>query len=53
MDPRKFVAPGNVVFVTLNYRLGAMGFLALPSLSSEDPDPAGNYGMLDQQAALR
>lgn len=53
VDPRKFVVPGNVVFVTLNYRLGAMGFLALPSLSSEDPDAAGNYGMLDQQAALR
>jgi para-nitrobenzyl esterase len=52
-DPRKFVTQGNVVFVTFNYRLGAMGFLAVPSLSQEDADAVGNYGMLDQQAALR
>lgn len=53
VDPRKFVTRAKVVFVTFNYRLGAMGFLALPSLASEDVDAVGNYGMLDQQAALR
>ncbi len=44
----------GVVVVTLNYRLGALGFLALPVLSSEAADgSSGNYGLLDQQAALR
>ncbi|MCG6922742.1 MAG: carboxylesterase family protein [Acidobacteria bacterium] len=52
-DPRKFVTQGDVVFVTHNYRLGAMGFLSAPSLTKEDADAVGNYGMLDQQAALR
>lgn len=52
-DPRKFVDLGNVIFVTHNYRLGALGFLAVPGLSAEDRDAAGVYGMLDQQAALR
>nr|WP_307792415.1 carboxylesterase family protein [Streptomyces verrucosisporus] len=40
--------------VTINYRLGAPGSLALPSLSEEAPDHAsGAYGLMDQQAALR
>jgi len=52
-DPRKFVNQGNVVFVTFNYRLGAMGFLATPSLSAENRDSAGMYGLLDQQSALQ
>jgi para-nitrobenzyl esterase len=52
-DPRKFVTQGGVVFVTFNYRLGAMGFLSLPSLTKEDGDAVGDYGMLDQQAAIR
>ena len=52
-DPRKFVDLGQVVFVTFNYRLGAMGFLAVPDLRQEDADAVGNYGLLDQQAALR
>src|SRR6266853_2050296 len=44
----------GVVVVTLNYRLGSIGFLALPSLKVESPDGAsGNYGLMDQQAALR
>lgn len=44
----------KVVVVTVNYRLGVLGFLAHPSLTAESPDHAsGNYGLLDQQFALR
>ena len=44
----------GVVVVTINYRLGALGFMAHPALSAEDSaHPAsGNYGLLDQIAAL-
>ncbi|HKU40338.1 MAG TPA: carboxylesterase family protein [Polyangiales bacterium] len=45
-------AEREVVVVTLNYRLGALGFLAHPALSTE-AGTSGNYGLLDQQAALR
>ena len=44
----------GVVIVTLNYRLGALGFLAHPALSRESArGVSGNYGLLDQIAALR
>lgn len=44
----------GVVLVTVNYRLSVMGFLAHPWLSAESPDGvSGNYGMLDQIAALQ
>jgi para-nitrobenzyl esterase len=44
----------KLVVVTVNYRLGALGFLAHPSLDAENrPHVSGNYGLLDQQAALQ
>ncbi len=49
----QFLARRNVVVVSMNYRLGIFGFLALPSLTAESPHHAsGNYGLLDQAAAL-
>src|SRR5262249_14848929 len=43
-----------VVVVTINYRVSAFGFLAMPSLDAESPDnSSGNYGLMDQQAAMR
>jgi len=42
---------GDIVVVTVNYRLGALGFLAHPALGPEAE--VGNYGLADQQAALR
>jgi para-nitrobenzyl esterase len=52
-DGRALAARG-VVAVTLNYRLGAFGFLAHPALTAEDEHhSSGNTGLLDQQAALR
>ncbi len=51
-DGTKLAADGTVV-VTINYRLGALGFLAHPALASRSGGPAGNYGLMDQQAALR
>jgi para-nitrobenzyl esterase len=53
-DPTTLVEKGDVVVVTINYRLGALGFLAHPALTAESPDHAsGNYGLMDQQLALR
>lgn len=47
------MAKQGIVAVTVNYRLNIFGFLAHPELSAESPYKAsGNYGLLDQQAAL-
>jgi para-nitrobenzyl esterase len=43
----RFAADGDLVAVSINYRLGALGFLCLPGVSD------GNLGLLDQVAALR
>lgn len=50
-DPAALVRQG-VIVVTFNYRLGLLGFLAHPSLD-DGSRGAVNYGLLDQQAALR
>ena len=53
VDGQAFARKG-VVLVTLNYRLGILGFYAHPELKAESADrTAGNYGLLDQVAALR
>jgi para-nitrobenzyl esterase len=48
------LAQKGAVVVTLNYRLGPLGFLAHPALAAESPrHSSGNYGLLDQIAALQ
>jgi len=48
------LAKKGVVLVTINYRLGPLGYLAHPELTGESPQHAsGNYGVLDQIAALK
>ncbi|MBZ5659063.1 MAG: carboxylesterase family protein [Acidobacteriia bacterium] len=50
-DPTPLVEGGDVIVVTINYRLGVLGFLAQQALDAEGHD-AGNYGFMDQQLAL-
>lgn len=50
----KFLARKGVVLVSINYRVGPLGFLAHPELSAESPQHvSGNYGIQDQIAGLR
>lgn len=49
----RIVGATPVIALSLNYRLGTLGFLALPSVATHDGQEDGNYGFQDQQAALR
>lgn len=52
--PGDALAAQGVVFVSMNYRMGRFGFFAHPALAAESPNDAlGNYGFLDQLAALK
>ena len=53
MDGEEWAKHGGIL-VTFNYRLGVLGFMTHPALSAESPHGvSGNYGMLDQIAALK
>ncbi|HTB26322.1 MAG TPA: carboxylesterase family protein [Puia sp.] len=48
------MAKKGIIFISINYRVGVFGFLAHPDLTKEAPyHSSGNYGMLDQIAALQ
>lgn len=53
-NPRNMVERTGAVVVAAHYRLGPFGFLGHPALTAEDPayPSSGNYGFLDQRAAL-
>ncbi|GAA3439134.1 carboxylesterase/lipase family protein [Kutzneria kofuensis] len=53
IDARSFADKAHAIVVTINYRLGVLGFLAHPALDAESGDQSGDYGIQDQQAALR
>eukprot|EP00933_Yihiella_yeosuensis_P064970 TRINITY_DN68548_c0_g1_i1.p1 TRINITY_DN68548_c0_g1~~TRINITY_DN68548_c0_g1_i1.p1 ORF type:complete len:671 (-),score=108.86 TRINITY_DN68548_c0_g1_i1:25-2037(-) len=53
LESRSFSAGDRVIFVSFNYRIGALGFLADDSLRDRHPEGStGNYGLLDQRAAM-
>ncbi|HLH10514.1 MAG TPA: carboxylesterase family protein, partial [Methylovirgula sp.] len=51
-DGTKLAARGHVIVVTINYRLGLLGFMAHPAIDAEG-HPFANYGIMDQQLALK
>jgi para-nitrobenzyl esterase len=58
-DPSVMVADNDIIVVTINYRLGALGWLVEPGLVAaasnffQNAGDAGNYGLMDQQFALQ
>jgi para-nitrobenzyl esterase len=58
-DPSVMVAENKIIVVTINYRLGALGWLVEPGLLAQSPSffqnvgDAGNYGLMDQQFAMQ
>jgi para-nitrobenzyl esterase len=52
-DPSRLAAEQDRVIVTVNFRLGALGWLAHPDFEAEGEGVGGNWGLMDQQAALR
>lgn len=51
-DGAKLARQGDAIVVTVNYRVGFLGFLANPALDQEGHE-FGNYGLMDQQLALK
>ena len=52
--PGYALARQGVIFVSMNYRMGRLGFFAHPALLAETPDEVhGNYGYMDQRSALQ
>ena len=51
-DGTSFVTQTGIVVVSINYRLGVLGFLGLPALTAQQGE-SGNYGLLDEIAALK
>lgn len=52
-DPSRMAVEQDRLVVTVNYRLGALGWLAHPDFAEDGEGVGGNWGLMDQQAALR
>ena len=52
-DGARFAEQGDLILVTINYRLGVLGFLSLAELAGDAYASAGNCGLLDQIAAFQ
>ena len=52
-DGSLIVTTDHIIVVSINYRLGPFGFLTIPGLGTTASTANGNYGLLDQEAALR